>query len=128
MPILKIGDQSTSLTGMSDQFDFDFTPIVGDSQEQNLVARFNRFHANNPHVYINLVKLARQFRAKRPNGIVGASMLLDILRWNFFMNVESEEDFKFPNAYAAGYARMIMKNEPDLDGIFKLHKSVFNED
>jgi hypothetical protein len=112
---------------MIEQFDFDFSPILPDSEDNSLVGKFNRFHAKNPHVYSNLVKLARQFRSKRPNGIVGASMLLDILRWNFFMNVDSDEDFKFPNAFAAGYARIIMKQEPDLDGIFKLHKSAFNE-
>jgi hypothetical protein len=43
------------------------------------------------------------------------------------MNIESQEEYKFPNAFAAGYARLIMKQESDLEGIFKLNKSTFDE-
>ena len=55
-------------------------------------------------------------------------MLFEVLRWNYFMNVDSDEEYKFPNAFAAGYARLIMKQEPDLEGIFKLNKSTFDSE
>jgi hypothetical protein len=82
----------------------------------------------NPQVYENLVSLARQFRATRKSSVIGIQMLLEVLRWNYFLNVESNEPFKLPNAYAAGYARMIMTNNPDLEGIFKINKSIFDEE
>ena len=54
--------------------------------------------------------------------------LFEVLRWNYWLNTESDEQFKFPNAFAAGYSRLIMKNESDLQGIFKLCKSTFDEE
>ena len=112
---------------MSDQFDFDFSPVENEVFD-GLASRFERFHTNNPHVYRNLVQLARQFRSKRPDAVIGIQMLFEVLRWQYFINVDSDEQFKFPNAFAAGYSRLIMKNEPDLDGIFKLSKSAFDEE
>jgi hypothetical protein len=115
---------------MSDQFDFDFdyTPISPELNGLTLAQRFEIFHYDNPHVYRNLVQLARQFREKRPDAVIGIQMLFEVLRWNYWINVDSEEQFKFPNAFAAGYSRLIMRNEPDLDGIFKLCKSTFDEE
>jgi len=123
-----IKDKSTSQNAMTDQFDFDFTPIVAEQDRCSLSDRFERFHSNNPHVYRNLVQLARQFREKRPDAIIGIQMLFEVLRWNYWINVDSDEQFKFPNAFAAGYSRLIMKNESDLEGIFKLCKSTFDEE
>jgi len=110
-----------------EQFDFDFSPIEEEIFD-DLASRFERFHKNNPHVYKNLVTLARQFRAKRPDAIIGIQMLFEVLRWNYYINVDSDEKFKFPNAFAAGYARLIMKQEEDLQGIFKVCKSAFDEE
>ena len=112
---------------MSDQFDFDFSPVENEVFDC-LASRFERFHTNNPHVYRNLVQLARQFRSKRPDAVIGIQMLFEVLRWQYFISVDSDEQFKFPNAFAAGYSRLIMKNEPDLGGIFKLSKSAFDEE
>ena len=112
---------------MSDQFDFDFSPVENEVFD-DLASRFERFHTNNPHVYRNLVQLARKFRSKRPDAVIGIQMLFEVLRWQYFINVDSDEQFKFPNAFAAGYSRLIMKQEEDLDGIFKLCKSTFDEE
>ena len=112
---------------MSDQFDFDFSPIEEEIFD-DIQSRFLRFHNNNPHVYSNLVVLARQFREKRSDAMIGIQMLFEVLRWNYWLNTDSEEQFKFPNAFAAGYSRLIMKNESDLQGIFKLCKSTFDEE
>ena len=121
-------EKLTSLTGMSDQFDFDFSPIAPEPDDKSLASRFERFHENNPQVYRNLVNLARQFREKRPDAIIGIQMLFEVLRWNYWISVDSDEAFKFPNAFAAGYSRLIMKNESDLQNIFKLCKSTFDEE
>ena len=112
---------------MSDQFDFDFSPIEEEIFD-DIQSRFLRFHNNNPHVYSNLVVLARQFRGKRSDAMIGIQMLFEVLRWNYWLNTDSDEQFKFPNAFAAGYSRLIMKNESDLEGIFKLCKSTFDEE
>jgi hypothetical protein len=104
-----------------------FQEIKPEPPESRIYKRFEVFHNNNPEVYNNLVALARDCRRNRPNRVIGIQMLFEALRWNYFMNVESQEEYKFPNAFAAGYARLIMKNESDLEGIFKLNKSTFDE-
>jgi len=111
---------------MSDQFDFDFSPIE-ENPLDDMASRFDRFHANNPHVYKNLVNLARKFRDRRPDAVVGIGMLYEVLRWNYYMTTESEEEYKLSNDFRAAYSRLIMRQEPDLEGIFKCKKSAYDE-
>jgi hypothetical protein len=110
-----------------EETELDFEPISEEPLKYSLAVRFDRFHASNPSVYRNLVALARDCRRNRPNRVIGIQMLFEVLRWNYFMNIESQEEYKFPNAFAAGYARLIMRQESDLEGIFKLNKSTFDE-
>jgi len=111
---------------MSDQFDFDFSPIEEEIFD-DLQSRFIRFNHNNPHIYRNLVTLARQFRQKRPDGVTGIGMLYEVLRWNYYMNVDTTEEYKLSNDFRAAYSRLIMKQEPDLAGVFKVRNSAFDE-
>jgi len=111
---------------MIDQFDFDFSPITPESDDKSLASRFERFHENNPVVYKNLVGLARQFREKRPNAIMGIGMLYEVLRWNYYMGIDTDEDYKLNNDFCAPYARLIMKQEPDLENAFKLRASIID--
>jgi hypothetical protein len=112
---------------MIEEIEFDFSPIAPEPDRYSLAERFQRFHDNNPSVYHNLVKLARDCRHNRPDRVIGIQMLFEVLRWNYFMNINSEEEYKFPNEFAAGYARLIMKQEQDLEGIFKTNKSKLDE-
>ena len=121
-----IKDQSTSRNAMSDQFDFDFSPIE-ENPLDDMNSRFVRFHDNNPHVYKNLVVLARKFREKRPDAIVGIGMLYEVLRWKYYMTTETEDEYKLSNDFRAAYSRLIMKQESDLKGIFKCKKSAYDE-
>lgn len=111
----------------STQADFDFSPIEEEIYD-DLNSRFIRFHANNPHVYRNLAILARKFRERRPDAVVGISMLYEVLRWNYYMETDSSEEYKLSNDFRAAYARLLMRQEKDLDGIFKCKKSAFDCD
>jgi len=79
---------------------------------------FSDFHRQNPQVYDELVKLALQIKARgyRKYSIKG---LYEVLRFNVAMKTTGV-DYKLNNNYTAGYARMIMENEPDLRGFFDL--------
>lgn len=103
---------------MNDQFEFEFSPT------SKLAKRFELFHSSNPHVYSALVTLARRFRAKNRSAQTGISMLYEVLRWEYYLATDSEDDYKLCNSYRAFYARLIMANEPDLQGIFNLKRSV----
>lgn len=79
--------------------------------------RFQAFHAANPHVYDELVRLAR--RAKRAGATkIGIGMLFEVLRWRRTM-ATGGDDFKLNNVLRSRYARTIMECEHDLAGIFE---------
>jgi len=84
----------------------------------NLRARFDSFHAENPHVYDELLRLARLCKAfgrKR----IGMKMLWEVCRWNLALRTGGEGGFKLNNSFTAYYARTLMEREPELSGIFE---------
>lgn len=105
------------------EIDFDFE----EPQDDSIPERFRRFHSRNPSVYFSLVSLARKFREKRPDSKLGIAMLYEVLRWNYYMNTNSDEEYKLSNDFRACYARLIMDQEQDLAGIFQTKRSVADE-
>lgn len=93
-------------------------------EDKSIPARFAKFHLANPDVYNCLVNLARQFREKRRDSKIGIAMLYEVLRWNYYMSVDSQEEYKLSNDFRACYARLIMAQEPDLAGIFQTKQSI----
>ncbi len=89
---------------------------------QELQAKFDKFDRENPQVYKKLVELARQAKARGKNK-VGIEMLYNVLRWYTFLNTKADSDYKLSNNHKAFYARKIMAENPDLDGIFNLRPS-----
>lgn len=82
--------------------------------------RFQQFHKDNPHVYDKLVSMTRQLKEKGHKK-VGMQMLFEVLRWNSMMRTVSH-DYKLNNDYCSRYARLIMDQEQDLEGIFELRR------
>jgi len=80
-------------------------------------AQFEEFHRNNPEVYEELVRLARQMKA-RGHKRIGIKMLWEVLRWERAMKTTDQTEWKLNNNYTSRYARLIMENEPDLKGFF----------
>ena len=108
------------------QLDLNFEPIV-EIKGDSIPERFKRFHSANPHVYDALVTLARQFRQRREDSKIGIGMLYEVLRWNYYMTTDSEDDYKLSNDFRAFYARKIMAENPDLKGIFQTKQSIADE-
>ena len=80
---------------------------------------FETFHALNPWVYDRLVSYARELKS-RGRDQVGIKMLFEVLRWSFFMSTDDPNSiFKLNNNYSSRYARLIMSQEKDLEGIFR---------
>ena len=85
---------------------------------------FEKFHAENPHVYAELVRLSR--RAKE-NGkdCFGIGCIWEVLRWNLLFEIKTvrgEGESKLNNNHRSRYARLIMQQEPDLKGFFNLRE------
>jgi len=93
---------------------------VGPDPEGTIREAFDRFHAQNPHVYAEIVMLARRARRSGAERI-GIGMLFEVLRWRHTLRTGGD-DFKLNNNYRSYYARVIMAKEPDLAGMFELRK------
>ena len=81
--------------------------------------KFERFHSANPIVYLKLQELTEQM-VERGRQRIGIGMLFEVLRWNFYLRADPEEDFKLDNNYRAFYSRLLMERHPEWGQIFEL--------
>lgn len=93
---------------------------VGPDSGLTIEETFWRFHHDNPHVYDELVRLARRARS-RGAGRIGIGMLFEVLRWQHTINTTGHP-FLLNNNWRSYYARLIMNQEPELDGIFETRR------
>ena len=80
---------------------------------------FLDFHRSNPRVYATLVAHARKVR-DRGFSYYSIKTLFEVLRWHSDIAKDGEEQYKLNNNYPSRYARLIMKQEPDLKDFFNL--------
>lgn len=81
-------------------------------------AAFRAFHHQHPEVYRELAALARQWKAAGHNK-VGMAALFEVLRWQRGLATRDVDGFKLNNNFRSRYARLLMANEPDLNGFFE---------
>jgi hypothetical protein len=89
--------------------------------QQKIDDRFARFHYDNPHVYDELVRLARRAQS-RGHKTIGIELLFAVIRWESMMTTRDSSGFKLNDHYTSRYARMIMEREPDLNNMFRTRK------
>lgn len=85
--------------------------------EDPIDARFREFHRENPHVYVRLVAMAREWRAAGHEKC-SMDMLFHLLRWKHGIETRSSDGLLLNDHYVSRFSRIIMANEPDLDGMF----------
>ena len=86
-------------------------------------SRFQAFHARHPDVYEYLVSFAYQaIDAGRTR--IGIGMLFEVLRWEWTITglPDDAELWKLNNNYRSRYARLIMADHPELDGLFEVRE------
>jgi hypothetical protein len=91
--------------------------------QKTIQERFAKFHNSHHEVYWELVKLSREATSKGRTKI-GMKQLFEVLRWDRMINglPDEDEEFKLCNDYTSRYARLLMDNNPDLDGIFDIRE------
>lgn len=96
-----------------------FEPIVTvNAHGLTLDQQFAAFHAANPHVYDALRRLALQLARRGQR--MGIKALFEVLRWQYAMTTsDASSDYKLNNNYTSFYARLLMGQEPELDGYFE---------
>jgi hypothetical protein len=89
------------------------------ADRMNAADKFVAFHQANPGVYAKLHAYALEARAAAREHI-GIAMLIERFRW--YTAVETTDpDFKVANNHKPYYARLLMRNDPNLAGLFVLH-------
>lgn len=88
--------------------------------QRSIDQHFRDFHDDNPQVYTELVTMARQMKA-RGYTCIGVELLVAAYRWNRMLRTEADAyNFKINNNFTSRYARLIMDQEEDLAGFFKI--------
>lgn len=86
-------------------------------RERRLDREFAEYHAANPHVYRQLVELARVARRSGATQY-GVKGLFEVLRWHRRVQT-NDPQFELNNNFTSRFARLIMEREPDLQGFFE---------
>jgi hypothetical protein len=81
--------------------------------------RFVEFHHNNPHIYVELVRMAR-FAKNAGRRKIGIRTIWEAMRWNLTIQTNTlYGDFKLNDHYTSRYVRIMMEDERDLAGFFE---------
>ena len=99
---------------MNSLFDMFDAPV---SKSATIEERAMAFHEANPKVYAELRRLALTLYY-RGHKHFGCKMLIEQMRWQWAERTSDMSGFKLNNSYTATYARLLMHNEPELQGVF----------
>jgi hypothetical protein len=88
------------------------------SDKPTIEEAFQEYHKKYPEVYVELVRFARQVK-NRGFKKYSINACFERVRWYFDIERTTGEAFKINNNFRSRYVRLIMENEPDLDGFFE---------
>ena len=82
---------------------------------------FRDFHARHPEVaeYMTGLSFDLLYRGRNHYGV---KAVYERARWHFQVEKDMGEEFKLNNNYHSRYARLIMRENPQLEGFFELRK------
>jgi hypothetical protein len=103
------------MDSLFEMFDVELPPEA--TNEEKAMA----FHAANPRVYEELRRLALTLYY-RGHKHFGAKLLTEQLRWMWMERTSDMSGYKINNNFVATYARLLMKQEPELQGVFNLRR------
>lgn len=91
--------------------------------KQTIQERFEAFHAANPQVYEELVRLATRVR-RRGHSKYSIDPLLAVIRFqrDTAVNGDAGKPFKLNDHFTSRYARLLMEREPELAGMFETRR------
>lgn len=92
-----------------------------DSREAGARNRFVEFHAAHPEVYSDLVRFAYEAR-RRGWQRIGIRLLWERVRWERGPHEIGSDGFALNDHLHALYARKIVAEHPDLDGLFEFRR------
>ncbi len=82
--------------------------------------KFEQFHQANLHIYDMLVLLSRRMKAKKNLKQWSIYAAYELVRYQWNNQTRSFDDYKLPNEFRPYYSRLIMDQEADLKGFFRV--------
>jgi hypothetical protein len=89
-----------------------------DGYPKTLLARFKKFHRNNPQVYLEFERLAYQMKATGRKRY-GARTIAEVMRWHYDLNTIGDV-FEINDNYIPIYARLLIYRHPEFKDFFEL--------
>lgn len=89
--------------------------------DTSIDARFERFHEENPHVLLEMLRLARA-RIAAGATRVGVKSLWEELRVTLRVSVRDDGDWKLNNSFTAPYARALIAAAPELGAFIETRR------
>jgi hypothetical protein len=89
--------------------------------DERLEAAFWQFHRENPVIYKLLSQYAHQ-ALNAGRGRWGIGMIWERMRWYVAVETRDPSGLKLNNNYRSRYARLLMRQEPELEGIFETRR------
>jgi hypothetical protein len=88
--------------------------------------RFERFHAENPHVYQLFKRFA--FEAVRAHrGRFSARTILHRIRWYTRVETDDPEGFKINDHWSPYYSRLFVTDHPEHEDFFETRRAIADE-
>jgi len=90
------------------------------NEPRNLLElRFAQFHLANPGIYDTVLKYTLQARARGYRNF-GIKAIWEVIRWECGTPNNPTDEFKVNNNHCPYYARLVMRNHPELKGFFRV--------
>ncbi len=102
------------------------TPESDTDQALTPAEKFEKYHRENPAVYRAMVLLCQQWINRTGRRKLGINSLVERVRWEIAI-ATNDPEFKINNNFAPWYARLIMRQEPELAELFDLRRSVADD-
>lgn len=87
----------------------------------DLDEQFDDFHMRHPEVMRHLTRLCYQ-AVSRGRTRIGIGQLFEVLRWQRNIGRDAEDEFKLNNNLRSRYARRLMADHPEFEGLFETRK------
>lgn len=86
--------------------------------EKTVTEQFNQFDRDNPKVYELFKK--KVFEAiKMGKKKTSSKMILNLIRWTYYLETKSDDEFKINDRYTSHFARKFAREYPE-------HREMFN--
>ncbi len=82
---------------------------------------FTKFHHDNPVVYDYFKRYVQQVLAAGKK-VSSSKMIINRIRWEIYIELNSVEDFKINDAFTSRYARLYINEHPQHAEIFNLRE------